>query len=74
MSAPAPRTLRSAPPTAAPPRVVGVDFSGAMLTHGLDKVKKGSLASRIQLVRGRRDEPAGRQRIGKCRDHCVRHS
>jgi demethylmenaquinone methyltransferase/2-methoxy-6-polyprenyl-1,4-benzoquinol methylase len=33
-------------------RVVGVDFSGAMLTHGLDKVKKGSLASRIQLVRG----------------------
>ena len=33
-------------------RVVGVDFSGAMLTHGLDKVKKSSLASRIQLVRG----------------------
>ena len=33
-------------------RVVGIDFSGAMLTHGLDKVKKGSLASRIQLVRG----------------------
>ena len=33
-------------------RVVGVDFSSAMLTHGLDKVKKGSLAARIQLVRG----------------------
>ena len=33
-------------------RVVGVDFSGAMLTHGLDKVRKGSLTSRIQLVRG----------------------
>jgi demethylmenaquinone methyltransferase / 2-methoxy-6-polyprenyl-1,4-benzoquinol methylase len=33
-------------------RVVGVDFSGAMLTHGLDKVKNGRLASRIQLVRG----------------------
>ena len=33
-------------------RVVGVDFSGAMLTHGLDKVQKGSLGSRIQLVRG----------------------
>jgi demethylmenaquinone methyltransferase/2-methoxy-6-polyprenyl-1,4-benzoquinol methylase len=33
-------------------RVVGVDFSGAMLTHGLEKVKKGSLAASIQLVRG----------------------
>ena len=33
-------------------RVVGVDFSGAMLTHGLEKVKKGSLGSRIQLIRG----------------------
>ena len=33
-------------------RVIGVDFSGAMLTHGLDKVKKGGLAQRIQLVRG----------------------
>lgn len=33
-------------------RVVGVDFSGAMLTQGLQKVRKGSLASRIQLVRG----------------------
>ena len=32
--------------------VVGVDFSGAMLAHGLDKVRKGSLASRIQLLRG----------------------
>ena len=33
-------------------RVVGVDFSGAMLAHGLEKVQKGSLGSRIQLVRG----------------------
>jgi demethylmenaquinone methyltransferase / 2-methoxy-6-polyprenyl-1,4-benzoquinol methylase len=33
-------------------RVVGVDFSGAMLTHGLDKVRNGSLGSRIHLVRG----------------------
>ena len=33
-------------------RVVGVDFSGAMLEHGLVKVRSGSLASRIQLVRG----------------------
>jgi demethylmenaquinone methyltransferase/2-methoxy-6-polyprenyl-1,4-benzoquinol methylase len=33
-------------------RIVGVDFSGAMLTHGLEKVKTGRLASRIQLVRG----------------------
>jgi demethylmenaquinone methyltransferase/2-methoxy-6-polyprenyl-1,4-benzoquinol methylase len=33
-------------------RVVGVDFSGAMLVHGLDKIRRGRLASRIQLVRG----------------------
>lgn len=33
-------------------RVVGVDFSGAMLTHGLVKVEKGGLSDRIQLVRG----------------------
>jgi demethylmenaquinone methyltransferase/2-methoxy-6-polyprenyl-1,4-benzoquinol methylase len=33
-------------------RVVGVDFSGAMLTHGLAKVEKGGLAGRIHLVRG----------------------
>jgi demethylmenaquinone methyltransferase/2-methoxy-6-polyprenyl-1,4-benzoquinol methylase len=33
-------------------RIVGVDFSGAMLTHGLAKVEKGGLAGRIQLVRG----------------------
>jgi demethylmenaquinone methyltransferase/2-methoxy-6-polyprenyl-1,4-benzoquinol methylase len=33
-------------------RVVGVDFSGAMLVHGLEKVRKGSLGSRIQLIRG----------------------
>ena len=33
-------------------RVVGVDFSAAMLEHGRDKVRKGSLAARIQLVRG----------------------
>jgi len=33
-------------------RVVGVDFSGAMLTHGLVKVRAASLAPRIQLIRG----------------------
>jgi demethylmenaquinone methyltransferase / 2-methoxy-6-polyprenyl-1,4-benzoquinol methylase len=32
--------------------VVGVDFSGAMLTHGLVKVTKGDLRDRIKLVRG----------------------
>lgn len=33
-------------------RVVGVDFSGAMLAHGLEKVAARQLASRVQLVRG----------------------
>lgn len=33
-------------------RVVGVDFSGAMLAHGRDKVKGASLSERVQLVRG----------------------
>lgn len=33
-------------------RVLGVDFSGAMLAHGLVKVEKGGLADRVQLVRG----------------------
>ena len=33
-------------------RVVGVDFSGAMLTHGLTKVRDGAMLARIQLVRG----------------------
>ena len=33
-------------------RVVGVDFSGAMLTHGLDKVRHAALGARIQLIRG----------------------
>ncbi len=33
-------------------RVVGVDFSGAMLMHGREKVSRASLAARIQLVRG----------------------
>ena len=33
-------------------RVVGVDFSGAMLTHGLAKVKQVHLSERVQLVRG----------------------
>lgn len=33
-------------------RVVGVDFSGAMLTHGLDKVRAASFGSRIQMIRG----------------------
>jgi len=33
-------------------RVVGVDFSGAMLAHGLEKVRTSRFADRIQLVRG----------------------
>jgi len=33
-------------------RVVGVDFSGAMLTHGLVKVRHAALGERIQLIRG----------------------
>jgi demethylmenaquinone methyltransferase / 2-methoxy-6-polyprenyl-1,4-benzoquinol methylase len=32
--------------------VVGVDFSGAMLVHGLEKVKHADLAPRVQLVQG----------------------
>jgi demethylmenaquinone methyltransferase/2-methoxy-6-polyprenyl-1,4-benzoquinol methylase len=33
-------------------RVVGVDFSGSMLAHGLTKVKSLGLSDRIQLIRG----------------------
>jgi demethylmenaquinone methyltransferase/2-methoxy-6-polyprenyl-1,4-benzoquinol methylase len=33
-------------------RVVGVDFAGAMLSHGLDKVRAARLESRVQLIRG----------------------
>jgi demethylmenaquinone methyltransferase / 2-methoxy-6-polyprenyl-1,4-benzoquinol methylase len=33
-------------------RVVGVDFSGAMLTHGVAKVRQAALGERIQLIRG----------------------
>ena len=33
-------------------RVVGVDFSRAMLTHGLDKVRDAGLSPRIQLIHG----------------------
>ncbi len=33
-------------------RVVGVDFSGAMLTCGLEKVKRAELSPRVQLIRG----------------------
>lgn len=33
-------------------RVVGVDFSGAMLTHGLHKVRAAALSERVQLIRG----------------------
>ena len=33
-------------------RVVGVDFSGAMLQHGSAKVRRGGLDRRVQLVRG----------------------
>src|SRR5258706_1690084 len=33
-------------------RVVGVDFSGAMLAHGLRKVKAAGASGHIDLVRG----------------------
>lgn len=33
-------------------RVVGIDFSGAMLTHGVEKVRHGALTTRVNLVRG----------------------
>jgi demethylmenaquinone methyltransferase/2-methoxy-6-polyprenyl-1,4-benzoquinol methylase len=33
-------------------RVVGVDFAGAMLARGRDKIRAAGLASRVQLVRG----------------------
>jgi demethylmenaquinone methyltransferase/2-methoxy-6-polyprenyl-1,4-benzoquinol methylase len=33
-------------------KVVGVDFSGAMLVHGLVKVRQAALQDRIQLIRG----------------------
>jgi len=33
-------------------RVVGVDFSGAMLAHGVTKVRSHRLSDRIQLIRG----------------------
>jgi demethylmenaquinone methyltransferase/2-methoxy-6-polyprenyl-1,4-benzoquinol methylase len=33
-------------------RVVGVDFSGSMLMHGLEKVRASGLTGRVQLIRG----------------------
>ena len=33
-------------------RVVGVDFSGAMLARGLEKVQAAALSDRVQLIRG----------------------
>jgi demethylmenaquinone methyltransferase/2-methoxy-6-polyprenyl-1,4-benzoquinol methylase len=33
-------------------RVVGVDFAGAMLGRGLEKIRRAGLASRVRLVRG----------------------
>ena len=33
-------------------QVVGVDFAGTMLTHGLEKVRAAGLSSRVHLVRG----------------------
>ena len=38
--------------TAGAARVLGIDFSGAMLTHGLDKVRQAALGARVTLVRG----------------------
>ena len=55
-------------------RVVGVDFAGTMLTHGLEKVRTQGLASRIQLVRGDAMSLPVAERIGGRRDDRVRHS
>jgi demethylmenaquinone methyltransferase/2-methoxy-6-polyprenyl-1,4-benzoquinol methylase len=33
-------------------QVVGVDFSGAMLVHGLEKVRQATLSDRVHLLRG----------------------
>jgi demethylmenaquinone methyltransferase / 2-methoxy-6-polyprenyl-1,4-benzoquinol methylase len=33
-------------------RVVGVDFAGAMLTHGLEKVRRAHVESKVALIRG----------------------
>ena len=33
-------------------RVVGVDFAGSMLTHGLEKIRASHLDGRVQLIRG----------------------
>ena len=33
-------------------RVLGIDFSGAMLTRGLDKIRHAALGARVNLVRG----------------------
>jgi demethylmenaquinone methyltransferase / 2-methoxy-6-polyprenyl-1,4-benzoquinol methylase len=41
--------LRTGSPAAA--RIVGVDFAGAMLAVGLDKLRRRGLADRVQLVR-----------------------
>jgi demethylmenaquinone methyltransferase/2-methoxy-6-polyprenyl-1,4-benzoquinol methylase len=41
--------LRAQPPAG---RVVGVDFAGAMLRVGWDKVRRAGLADRLSLVRG----------------------
>ena len=38
--------------TAGAARVLGIDFSGAMLTHGLDKIRHAALGARVDLVRG----------------------
>ena len=43
---------RSAPLTSGAARVIGVDFSGAMLALGREKVKAAGAATRIMLVRG----------------------
>ncbi len=44
--------LGAARTSAGAARVVGVDFSGAMLTHGLEKVRQERLGARVHLIRG----------------------
>ena len=75
MSAPArpmSRSARRARRGAA--RVVGVDFAGAMLAHGLEKVRQAALGGASSWSAATRCGLPVAERIGGCRDDRVRHS
>ena len=54
-------------------RVVGVDFAGAMLRVGLDKLRGRALDRQITLVRGDATRDPGARRLGRRGHHRVRH-